>query len=122
MHVDAELREGRRGQLDVLVDGELVWARNGSLLQKLMHVVVYALLTLLLVWALNAAGWSPVRACACGVSMAIALGALLEWVQLSVPGRFGNLLDIGLNITGAVFGLLLFIALKGGSLATPQPP
>ncbi len=102
-------------------DSAFAWAvaRTPTLLQKLMHVVVYGLLTMLLVWALEAAGWSPLRAYACGVFVAVALGALLEWVQLSVPGRFGTLYDLALNVAGVICGLTLFIVLRGDAFTPP---
>ncbi len=32
------MRAGKRGQFDILVDGELIWARRGSLIKKLLRV------------------------------------------------------------------------------------
>ena len=88
-------------------DSVFVWlvVNTPTLLQKLLHVGVYALLAFLLAWALEDVGSRPVRF-ALAATVAIGLGATLEWYQTQVPGRFGTLLDVLLNAGGAVVGLL----------------
>ena len=78
--------------------------------QKALHVVMYAVLVVLFMWTLEAVGSRTLRALL-GVTLAIGLGAFLEWYQLSVPGRFGSLTDVMLNSAGAIAGLLLAILL-----------
>ena len=73
--------------------------------QKTLHVVVYALLAALLVWALDDVESRRVRLLLALVS-AVGLGAALEWYQLRVPGRFGNVTDVLLNAAGAILGLI----------------
>ena len=96
-----------RGQTD---DSIFVWlvVNTPTLMQKLMHVAVYASLAFLLAWSLESIGPRPVRL-AIALVLAIGLGAGLEWYQTSVPGRFGTLLDVLLNAGGAVLGLLVAV-------------
>ena len=78
--------------------------------QKAMHVAVYAALVVLWMWTLEAVGSRALRALL-SVALAIGLGALLEWCQLYVAGRFGTLSDVLLNGVGALLGLVLAIVL-----------
>ena len=78
--------------------------------QKTMHVAIYAALVVLWMWALEAVGSRALRALL-GFILAIGLGALLEWCQLYVAGRFGTLSDVLLNGVGALLGLLMAIFL-----------
>ena len=77
-------------------------------IQKAMHVAMYAALVVLWMWTLEAVGSRALRALL-SVILAIGLGALLEWRQLYVAGRFGTLTDVLLNSAGAVIGLVLAI-------------
>lgn len=78
--------------------------------QKALHVAIYAALVVLWMWTLDAIGSRAFRALL-SVTLAIILGAVLEWCQLSVPGRFGSFTDVLLNSAGAVAGLLLALLL-----------
>ena len=94
-------------------DNAFVWAvaKTPTLLQKSMHVVVYGAFTLVLAWALTASRRSLAVAGLIATALAVTFGAFLEAAQLYVPGRFGNLYDIGLNGAGALAGLLAVISL-----------
>ncbi len=96
-----------RGQTD---DSIFVWlvVNTPTLMQKLMHVAVYASLAFLLAWSLEDIGARPLRL-AIALVLAIGLGAGLEWYQTSVPGRFGTVLDVLLNAGGALLGLLVAV-------------
>ena len=89
-------------------DSMFIWliANTPTLLQKLMHVFCYALLTGLWVWTLEAIE-SRVLRLALSLLLAVSLGGILEWYQTKVPGRFGSIVDVLLNAGGAVAGLLL---------------
>ena len=78
--------------------------------QKALHFVIYAALVVLWMWTLDTIGSLTLRALL-SVMLAIGLGAILEWYQLSVPGRFGSLTDVLLNSAGAIAGLLLALLL-----------
>jgi len=78
--------------------------------QKILHVVIYAMLVVLSMWMLEFLG-SRALGGLLSVMVAIGLGVLLEWCQLSVPGRYGTFSDILLNGAGAGAGLLLALIL-----------
>lgn len=83
-----------------------VVASTPRLVQKLMHVVVYAILTFLWMWTLEgiqSTTWRLVLA----LLLTTGLGIALEWYQISVPGRFGSVLDVLLNFGGSVAGVVL---------------
>lgn len=93
-------------------DSAFVWlvAETPTMLQKSMHVVVYAVMTLLWGWTLQSIRSRPLRlVVAAGV--AVGFGALMEWLQTMVPGRFGTLIDVVLNALGVIAGLLLALFL-----------
>lgn len=83
-----------------------LFAGTSSPVQKAMHVVCYALLTMLWMWTLTSVASIRLRA-ALAVLLAVGLGAVLEWYQTQVPGRVGSALDVALNIVGAALGLAL---------------
>lgn len=89
-------------------DSVFVWlvVHTATPVQKLMHVAVYAVLAALWVWTLEAIESRAVRAAAALV-LSVGLGAVLEWHQTRVPGRFGTVLDVILNAAGAIAGLLV---------------
>ena len=41
----------------------------------------------------------------------VGIGAVLEWFQTRVPGRYGTIIDILLNLIGACLGLLAALLL-----------
>ena len=73
-------------------------------LQKLMHGVAYATLTLLWMWTLDKINFMPLRI-ALAFTVSVGIGAVLEWYQTSVPGRFGKLTDVMINAVGSIVGL-----------------
>ena len=93
-------------------DSVYVWmlAATPTLLQKILHVFVYAFLTLLWAWTLAGLEWMFLRLSS-AVTLAVTFGALMEWLQTQVPGRFGTLYDVMLNAVGAMIGLLAAIFL-----------
>ena len=74
-------------------------------LQKLLHVLAYALLAFLCISTLDDIESRPIRITA-ALGITIATGALLEWYQIFVPGRFGTVTDVVRNAVGAIFGVL----------------
>ena len=79
-------------------------------LQKLMHGVAYATLTLLWMWTLEKIVSVPTQI-ALGFAVPVGIGAVLEWYQTSVPGRFGTLKDIMINAVGSIVGLTVALFL-----------
>ena len=93
-------------------DSVFVWlvANTPTLLQKIMHVAVYATLALLFMWTLESIESRLIRI-ALALVFAIGLGVILEWYQTMVPGRFGTIADVLLNVLGAIVGLVAAIFL-----------
>lgn len=93
-------------------DNIFVWiiVRTPDLVQKIMHVTVYAALALLWMWTLESVESRIVRI-ALTLIATIGLGAVLEWHQTRVPGRFGTLFDVALNALGALLGLAMALLL-----------
>jgi VanZ family protein len=89
-------------------DSIFVWlvVNTPTLLQKSMHVAIYAGLALLLMWSLEAVESLTTRISLTFV-LTVSLGAVLEWYQTLVPGRFGTIIDALLNTIGVVAGLLV---------------
>ncbi len=75
-------------------------------LQKTLHVIVYAVLALLWMWTLEAIESRWVRSVLTLVACT-GMGAILEWHQTRVPGRYGTLADVILNTVGVAIGLLI---------------
>ena len=98
--------EGKAG------DSVFVWlvVNTPAPVQKLMHVACYATVAALWAWALEAIGAQALRI-VLALVIAVALGAVLEWYQVSIPGRFGTLTDVLLDTLGAVLGLLVALLL-----------
>jgi len=84
-----------------------VWlvASTPTLVQKVLHVCFYGVLTLLLVWTLDDIQSNTYRYLIALV-IAVIFGAIMEWCQTKVPGRFGTVYDVALNTIGAALGLL----------------
>lgn len=87
-------------------DSVFFWivAKTPTLLQKALHLFLYCVLTLLWVWTLDAIQ-SKSRRLIIAVSVAICFGAVMEWYQTRIPGRFGTIYDVALNAAGAFLGL-----------------
>jgi hypothetical protein len=88
-------------------DSIFVWwvANTPTPLQKLMHVAVYAALAMLFMWSLESIG-SQITRVVLTLVLSLGLGITLEWFQTMVPGRFGTLVDVLLNVTGIIVGLV----------------
>ena len=88
-------------------------AQTPPMVQKVLHVLSYGGLSWLWFWVLEPL---PVRLhfrLLVAFLIAAGFGALNEWRQLHVPGRYGSLADVTLNAIGAGLGLLLAV-LWGG--------
>lgn len=85
-------------------------ANTSTPVQKLLHVVVYAILALLWMWTLADVG-SRLARILLTLLCSVALGVALEWYQTQVPGRYGSITDVLLNIAGTVIGIALVLLL-----------
>jgi len=93
-------------------DSVFIWlvAKTPTLLQKTLHVCLYALLTLLWIWTLDAIQ-SKSQRLVIAITIAVCFGAAMEWYQTRVPGRYGTIYDVALNAGGALLGLCAAIFL-----------
>lgn len=88
-------------------DSVFIWlvAETPPLIQKVLHICLYAVLALLLVWTLDSIQSRAYRLLNAFI-IAVAFGAIMEWCQTMVPGRFGTVYDVALNAAGVALGLL----------------
>ncbi len=93
-------------------DSAFIWlaANTPTLLQKLLHVCLYGVLVMLLAWTLESIQSRTYRFLI-SWSIAVAFGAVMEWYQTKVPGRYGTAIDVALNAVGAALGLLVAVFL-----------
>ena len=93
-------------------DSVFIWmvANTPTLIQKILHVCLYGVLALLLVWTLDGIQSRTYRFLI-ALIIAVAFGAVMEWCQTKVPGRFGTVYDVALNVAGAALGLLAAVFL-----------
>ena len=91
-------------------DSVFVWllVNTAKPVQKLMHVISYAALAVLWMWTLSAVR-SRAQRIAVTLLLTVALGLVLEVLQLGVAGRFGTISDVLLNVIGAIAGSILAI-------------
>jgi len=77
-------------------------------IQNLLHIPVFTLLTILFLQVLHGYGVQGPRKGGVALITILAFGILNEMVQMVVPGRIPGLLDILLNSIGTLFGFALF--------------
>jgi hypothetical protein len=73
-------------------------------LQNALHIPVYAILACAWHWALRAWLGAPWARTAAACVLTSLFGVFDEWNQSFVPGRYGSLTDVVLDVTGAVLG------------------
>ena len=83
-------------------------ANTPTLIQKVLHVCLYGVLALLLAWTLEGIQPRTYRFLI-ALIIAVTFGAVMEWCQTKVPGRFGTVYDVALNTIGAALGLLVAV-------------
>ncbi len=88
-------------------------AQTPPLIQKLMHVLLYGGLSWLWFWVLEPLLVRLHFRILVAFLFAAGFGALNEWRQVHVPGRYGSLADVTLNSIGAGLGLLLAVLWEG---------
>jgi VanZ family protein len=79
---------------------------------NLMHVPMYGVLTLVSLYYFAHIRFSRRAGALITIVIAMSVGALVEVLQMYVPGRFGSLSDIGLNAAGIAGGLILFYKIR----------
>jgi VanZ family protein len=86
-------------------------------LQNLLHIPLYAGLAGCWLWALSGSAHHTRLTLAFALTLAWAV--FDEWYQTTVPGRYGSVTDLALNVIGAslAIGLAGFSVLVGGRSA-----
>ena len=69
---------------------------------KLVHAAVFGVLAASVAYASGLRGW---RMVVLGFSASVLVGALDEWHQTHLPGRNGQLSDVGFDAVGAAIGV-----------------
>lgn len=75
-------------------------------LQKFLHVCLYGVLTMMLIWAFAAVHPLALRY-SLALAFAVCFGAAMQWWQTKVPGRFGTLADVALDASGATLAVVV---------------
>ena len=77
-------------------------------IQNLIHVPAYIVLAILFLQIFQnnrIEGWRRNALVLLGAGL---IGILGEIIQISVPGRYGSLADIGLNFIGTIVGIFIY--------------
>ena len=80
-------------------------------IQNLLHIPVFALLSIFLLQVLDGFGIENRKKKIISISALFAFGILSELIQIPVPGRYPGVMDMGLNIIGALLGIWIFFHL-----------
>lgn len=82
---------------------------NRDLTSSVVHVILYAVFTLLAIRALQATGISKFKSFFYGFLLALLYGASDEWHQYFVPGRESHISDWLLDAVGAYIVLSFYM-------------
>lgn len=86
-----------------LAEGSPVTEENSDLLRKIAHFAEFSALGICLAWRGGMMGYRPHRAFVSGAAAA----AVDETIQLFVPGRGPGVMDVLLDSSGVLTGMLL---------------
>ena len=89
-------------------------------LQNLLHIPLYAGLTLTWFWALQQTKLTFQTTLAVAGALALVYGVSDELHQTTVPGRFGSITDLMLNALGVALVIGYLIRTKSPGLNKPQ--
>lgn len=87
-----------------------LFRKTPTLLQKILHVCLYGVLAMLLFWTFEGIQSRDYRFLISYLT-AVVFGAVMEWCQTKVSGRFGTVHDVAINAAGAALGLLAAVYL-----------
>ena len=76
-------------------------------IQNMLHIPMYIVLSVLFLQILQnyqIEGWRAYIFVFLGAGF---FGIINEIIQIVIPGRYGGMVDIGLNLVGAIIGILL---------------
>jgi len=90
-------------------------------IQNLLHIPAYGFLALLWIFTLRGHGLSTQRSILLAILLSAAYGAVIEILQILIPGRFASFMDFFLNLTGILLFVWLyqrFTVLRAPSLSS----
>lgn len=77
-------------------------------LQNLLHIPMFAVLSILLLQVLSGYDMSRARRTAILFGVAISFGVINEMIQVVIPGRYAGMLDMVLNLIGILVGIFVY--------------
>ncbi len=77
--------------------------------QNLLHIPMFAILTILLLKIFNTYDLGKWKSIAMVFALAGIYGLINEAVQFYIPGRYVGILDIGMNLFGAMVGIFVYL-------------
>lgn len=87
-------------------DSQLTWF--GYVFDKDMHVLLYGVLAIVVIWTLRECGSRRGAIYAIAIAVALAYGLFDEWHQSFVPGRSVSGWDVVFDVVGAGGGVTLW--------------
>jgi hypothetical protein len=78
-------------------------------IQNLIHVPMFAVLSILFLQISKIYQLERRKRYAVVILCSIGFGIINEVIQMVIPGRYGGLADIGLNLIGALAGICIYI-------------
>jgi hypothetical protein len=82
------------------------------IVQNLLHVPVFAVLTILWLQLMRGYSMTPYTKFLLVIISALSFGIINELIQSVIPGRYPGLVDLGLNLIGVILGALVFVLAK----------
>ena len=84
------------------------------LVQNLLHIPLFMLLAILWLQVLQGYGLLSRSRIILTLILSCFIGILNELIQIAVPGRYPSPIDMGLNVVGAIFGVILYHKVERG--------
>ena len=83
-----------------------------QVIQNLLHIPIFAILSILFLQIARNYDIGRWKAGSLAFVFCGIFGLLNEIIQIFIPGRFGGLMDIGLNSIGALIGILIYFSVE----------
>ena len=81
-------------------------------IQNILHMPMYAVLAILFLQISQNYQLKSWKRNLVVLLVSGCFGLVNEIIQIAVPGRFGGLIDVGLNLIGAIIGMLTYILVE----------
>jgi len=77
-------------------------------IQNLLHIPAYAVLSIIYLQILKNFQLKRWQKNFWALLCSVSFGILNEVIQFAIPGRFAGVTDLGLNLVGAIIGVIIF--------------